>query len=291
MLVDGSWVLALTNNLEQVLIGQEVEAGEDTSLTFEEGTQLFLNGLEAAIHLKQLLDEVLLVNDQGAVATTTEMVGAVLLLEDSAALASENLINLLESSVFTTELLGQIRLTLEDTFKILPLALHLEEQLDSLSDGGNVVLPEVNLLRELLVVWGRLVGGQVLGMLFDKGHNLISTSNFVEVFWTVLGPLASDFEVGHGILLPNALDFNQRFFDLQLVSSVVAQVVDEDLEFLQLEFENALQVEVVTLLIEFFFDLESNVVPVTGSDRLISQGKSQWQDLSEEQELLLQEIE
>jgi hypothetical protein len=119
VLVNWLGVLALTNNFEQVLIGQEVESGEDASLAFKEGTKLFLDGFEATVHIRKCLNEVLLVHNQGAVA--------VLLLVDSGGLDSEDLVDLLECSVFTTQLFGQIRLSLEDRLQVGPFALDLKE--------------------------------------------------------------------------------------------------------------------------------------------------------------------
>jgi hypothetical protein len=117
--IDGGWVLALTNDFEQVLVGQEVESGEDTSLAFEEGTEFFLDLLQASIHIRQSFDEVFNVDDQSTVA--------VLLFVYTGRLLSEDLINLLERCVFSAQLFSEIWLTLEDRFKVGPFALDLEQ--------------------------------------------------------------------------------------------------------------------------------------------------------------------
>jgi hypothetical protein len=91
--VDWGWVLALTNNFEQVLIGQEVESGENTSLAFKEGSEFFLDLLQASIHIRKSLDEVLHVDDQSTVT--------VLLFVDTSGLLSEDLVDLLECGVFS----------------------------------------------------------------------------------------------------------------------------------------------------------------------------------------------
>jgi len=70
---------------------------------------------------------------------------------------SENLIDLLEGSILLTQLLGELRLSLEDRLHVEPFTLHLQQQFDCLSDAGDVRLPKVYLVVELLVVGARLV--------------------------------------------------------------------------------------------------------------------------------------
>lgn len=61
--VNRGWVFTLPNNLEQIFIRQEVEAGEVASLRVQERLQRFLDMVEVRILLHQVLKEVFLIDD------------------------------------------------------------------------------------------------------------------------------------------------------------------------------------------------------------------------------------
>jgi len=57
VLVDGFWVLGLPDDLEQVVVGQEVEPGELTPLGFQELVQVLLDLLQFLVQFLQRGDE------------------------------------------------------------------------------------------------------------------------------------------------------------------------------------------------------------------------------------------
>ena len=86
MLLNGFRVLSLTDDLEQIIIGEEIEARELSTLALQELIQVLLNVLELLVQLLKDVDEAL--NDEGTVS--------ILLLVDAFHLNLEVLIDLVE---------------------------------------------------------------------------------------------------------------------------------------------------------------------------------------------------
>ena len=49
------WILALSKNLKQIVVGQEVESGEDLAFRLQIHIQRFLDFFQLAVHVVQLL--------------------------------------------------------------------------------------------------------------------------------------------------------------------------------------------------------------------------------------------
>lgn len=65
MFLDRFWILGLSNDLQQIVVGQEVESGEETSLAFKELVQVLLDMLKLSVQFLKNVDETF--NDQGSV--------------------------------------------------------------------------------------------------------------------------------------------------------------------------------------------------------------------------------
>lgn len=142
VLLNGLGVLGLADDLEQVVIREEVEAGEEATLALKELVQVLLDVLQLAVQLLQDIDEAL--DNKGAVR--------VLLLVDALHLLLEVGVDLGEDRALARQLLGDVLLPAEDALKVAPLALDGEKELEGLSDLSDVVLPAIDLVVELLVV-------------------------------------------------------------------------------------------------------------------------------------------
>lgn len=217
-----------------------------------------MNRLETSIHLSKCLDKVFDVDDQSTIA--------VLFLVDTCGLLSENLIDLLEGGIFLGQLLGELGLSLEDRLHVEPLALDLQKEFDGFGDAGDVGLPKVDLIVKLLVVWRGFVTCQSLGMLFHQCQNVISRVDLKVVLRGIPGLFLCDIHVSLRILLPNPLNLNQTLLNLQLVTRIIAQIIYKHLVLVQLQIEHAFKVKLRRVLIEFLFDFEPDIIPVTWSD-------------------------
>jgi hypothetical protein len=89
MLVDGCGVLGLSDDLQKIIIREEVETREITTLSLQELLQLLLDTLKLVVLIRQEFKEVLALANQSAIA--------VALLGNASHLLLELLINLLES--------------------------------------------------------------------------------------------------------------------------------------------------------------------------------------------------
>jgi hypothetical protein len=89
------WIFGLTNNLEQVLVGKEIEPWELSSLGFQELIQILLNLFEFPIEIEQKRQEVF--DDESS--------QAILLFVDSFHFSFEHLIVAFENRIFVRKLL------------------------------------------------------------------------------------------------------------------------------------------------------------------------------------------
>lgn len=127
-------------------------------------------------------------------------------------------------------------------------------------------------------------------MLFHQCQNVISGVDLKVVLRGIPGLLLRDIHVSLRIFLPNPLNLNQTLLNLQLITRIIAQIIHKHLVLVQLQIEHAFKVKLRRVLIEFLFDLEPDIIPVTWSDRLISQLQGQRQHLPKQDELQPQEV-
>ena len=144
MLVDSNGVLGLANNLEQIFVRKEVESWEHTTLGGKKIIQLLLDDFEVGVELVEDVDKVTGVLDKTTVC--------VLSLVETMHLSAELSIDLLEDGVLLRKRLLDVNLSTEDAFKVRPSILDDHQEFKGVSDTGNVVLPHVDLVVELLVV-------------------------------------------------------------------------------------------------------------------------------------------
>jgi len=140
---DWIWILGLTNDFQKIIIGQEIESWELSSLGFQELVQVLLNLFKLLVEVIKKVKEAL--NNQTLLT--------VLHFVDSLHLSLEDLIVSLENGIFIRELLGDIWLSFEDGLEILPFALDLHQDFEGLSDLRNGAFPMIDLCIELLVEW------------------------------------------------------------------------------------------------------------------------------------------
>lgn len=101
----------------------------------------------------------------------------------------------------------------EDGFEIGPFSLHCNQELECLSDLCNVVLPEVNFIIELLVIWRTLLIAEHNNVIFNDTIYVISTGNLVVFFEVCLALELLNFEVCLWSLFPNSADFLELNFN------------------------------------------------------------------------------
>jgi len=98
------WIFRLTNDFKKIIVGQEVESWELSSLCLQELVQVLLNLLEFLVEVVEEVEE----------SFDNQRLLSVLDLVDSLHLSLEDLIVSLEDRVFVRELLGNIWLTFEN---------------------------------------------------------------------------------------------------------------------------------------------------------------------------------
>jgi hypothetical protein len=117
-------------------------------------------------------------------------------------------------------------LATEDTLEVLPSLLDNHQDLQCISDLGNVVLPQVNLVIKLLVEGRALVLSKLARVLFDKSDNILSRRDFVARIVGALCVGDIDFEIRLWVILPQLLNVVQTFFNLKLSDSISANISD-----------------------------------------------------------------
>jgi len=136
VLVDSNGVLGLTNDLEQILIGKEEESGEEASLGGQQIVQLLLHDFKLVVQLVKLLDKADSVLNESSVCIPVFV--------DARHFIAESVVNLLEDGVLLGKLLLNVLLATKDGFEILPSVLDSDQDLKSIRDLGNVVLPSID---------------------------------------------------------------------------------------------------------------------------------------------------
>lgn len=116
-----------------------------------------------------------------------------------------------------------------------------EEELKGLSDLSDVVLPEVNLVIELLVVGRALHVAEHDDVVFDNLIHILSAHDLVVVLVVSLALELLDFKVSNRIILPDASDFLELDFDLKLFSCVISKFVDLLTVVVKAELEDLLE--------------------------------------------------
>jgi hypothetical protein len=157
----------LTNNFKKIIIGQEIESWELTSLGLQELIEILLNLLKFLVKVVEKGKEAF--DDQAFLAVSN--------LGDSLHFSFENLVVSLEDRVFIWKLLRDIRLTFENGFKILPLTLDSNQDFEGLCDLRNGALPVVNISVEFFVEWRTLGSSEFLTVIFNKFHNVFNGLN------------------------------------------------------------------------------------------------------------------
>lgn len=132
-------------------------------------------------------------------------------------------------------------MTAEDAFKVAPLALDSKEELKALSDLSDVVLPEVNLVIELLVVGRALHVAEHDDVVFDNLIHILSAHDLVVVLVVSLALKLLYFKVSNRIILPDASDFLELDFDLKLFSCIISKFVDLLTVVVKAELEDLLE--------------------------------------------------
>ena len=112
-------------------------------------------------------------------------------------------------------------MTSENTLKIAPLALNSEKKFQCFSNLSNIVLPEINFIIELLVVWGALHVAEHDDVIFDDLVDVFCAHNLVVVLIVSLAFQLLDFKVGDRIILPDTSDFFKLDFNLELFSGII----------------------------------------------------------------------
>ena len=121
VLVDGRRVLSLTDHLEQILVGEEVETREIDTLGGEKIIKFLLNNFKLEVKAIKHGDKVTSVLNKGPVGVLNPV--------DALHLLSEGTINLLEDRVLLRKLLLDMLLTAEDRLEVLPALLDSRQDL------------------------------------------------------------------------------------------------------------------------------------------------------------------
>lgn len=119
VLLDRFGILSLTNNFQEIIVREEVESGEESSLTLQELIQVLLNVLELSVEFLKNINETL----------DNERTIGILLLVDALHFLLEVSVNLGENRTLTRQLLRNILLASEDALEVGPLALDCKQEL------------------------------------------------------------------------------------------------------------------------------------------------------------------
>jgi hypothetical protein len=106
-------------------------------------------------------------------------------------------------------------------------------------------------------------------VVFDESHNVISSSNLVEILVSLGGLLLND-KVRLRSVLPGVLNIVQVFLNLFLLLGFVSDVYDNVLKVKEFKLEYFFEGEFITSLVEFLFDLKSESLPMAFTDRIMS---------------------
>lgn len=140
---DWIWILGLTNDFQKIIIGQEIESWELSSLGFQELVQVLLNLFKLLVEVIEKVKESL---DNQTLLTVLNFV-------DSLHLSLKDLIVSFENGIFIWELLRDIWLSFEYGLEILPFALDLHQDFEGLGNLRNCAFPMIDFCIELLVEW------------------------------------------------------------------------------------------------------------------------------------------
>jgi hypothetical protein len=273
IVLDSVGVGTLRQNLEQISVGAEVEAGENTSLLFEVRVKLLLALLEIVLH--------------GAEGALKEFILAarndVLSLEGTLHVLEPNLVNLLEKLGFGWQVSCDITGG-EDGNEIGPEGLYLQPFLNHISHIGK----QSNSVSDL-----SLEGGDVL-----HGVHLIK---LVKMFLKLLLDIQNvTTESAWGINTLPGLDLKLSFLPmrdnltfegvlkLELFVSRLSDFLDFLTELEKGALEELLQGEGLTLVRNILLNELDNVVPMPVADRWLGKGSNEGKDLSHVVNLLLQ---
>eukprot|EP00760_Papus_ankaliazontas_P005950 PhM_4_TR1281/c1_g1_i1/m.7220 len=140
-------IAAVAKDLQQVVVGQEVEAGEELALVVEEVIEGSLDVFEVLRHAVELVEEPVTLRPTHHVAV------GVYLAHDVAPLRIDGIkeLRLFVEALF--DVLGAD----EDVFKIHPLRLNVQQRVERVADDGQRLLPEHNLSLERSNEAGHLV--------------------------------------------------------------------------------------------------------------------------------------
>lgn len=276
VLVDWSWVFSLPNDFEEILIGQEVETWEQTSLGGKQILKLLLHYLELVEHVVESCNEISDKLNKGCVCLSD--------VPDSRHFFLEDYVNLSEDSLFLRKLLGKIWLPTENAPEVHPVLLHLHQQVECLGDPVDVVLPQVDLIIELLVIWRTLHGCEILRVIFNVCDDVLGVSHFIVhviVIYSAFFRFSDHVELSLLRVFPHCLDLVQFLFDLQLLLSVHGQVTNLLLVVDELEIEALLKRETWVVFIKVLLDFNSELLPMTVTHGFVSQVSDEWKCVSE----------
>jgi hypothetical protein len=165
-------------------------------------------------------------------------------------------------------------LTFEDGLQIFPLGLHGNKDLEGLSDLGDSALPVINIGVEFFVERRALGCSESLAMVFNKFHDVVNLLDEKVVFVVCLGFLFGDDEVRCLALIPLVANVLEQFFNLQLFVSIVSDFQDHGIMVKEIKAHDFFEIEVFALLIEIFFDLDSQLFPMSVSDGFLQESLS-----------------
>ena len=125
----------------------------------------------------------------------------------------------------------------------------------------------IDICIEFLVEWGTLSGTELLSMIFDQFHNVLDTLDEEVVLVISLGFLFGDQQVRLITFDPLISDIFQKVFDFQLLVGVISEFQDHADVIQEVEAHNFFEGEVFAGLVEVFFDFNSELFPMSISDR------------------------
>ena len=125
----------------------------------------------------------------------------------------------------------------------------------------------IDICVEFLVEWGTLSGTELLSMIFDQFHNVLDTLDEEVVLVISLGFLFGDQQVRLITFDPLISDIFQKVFDFQLLVGVISEFQDHADVIQEVEAHNFFEGEIFACLVEVFFDFNSELFPMSISDR------------------------
>eukprot|EP00962_Isochrysis_galbana_P028268 scaffold8907_cov105-Isochrysis_galbana.AAC.5 len=265
-------VARLAEDLEQVVVGQEIEAREGLPLRLEVLVERLLDAVELLVHHVEAIENAW----RGAASQRGGR------LAQRPHCAAEGVVHVVEHAALGRQLLADVLRPHKDRFEVHPLALGAHQHLDGLRDVRQRPLPLLEIGHKGRGEARRLHGGERHRIVLERRVDVLGRSQ-LEVLLVL-----SDVKLQIG---PERLHLEHGLLDGQLLGRRVGEGRDELLVVLEAELEHPLERERVGVRVEALPDLLHQLRPVPVPHRRVAQVADERHQLLDAVDLIRKRVE